>query len=614
VRQIVQCVCFRSLPYKATRLFVAGFDMQLNAFRITNFKSIRDTGVVELKPPGTTAIVGPNNAGKSALLDAIATGFSYLPHRASLADADSPPLESAVSLQFALTYDEMCRFTATYGSDAQTRPLSDAIVAQARRTAPGSSVSHCITCRLTYRIDSSGTPSYVTTVHAGAEESAPAVELAVEVAASLQRRLLASIHRFNSDRIEHTASSDAASARLQNDTAALADGLARYRSADPAGYSYYTAMVRKIFPSVGSIAIRERPDGGHEVVTWANGIPAARPELAVPLGHAGSGLGQVMAMLYVAMSAQHPLVIIIDEPNAFLHPGAAKTLCDLLRSFTRHQYIIATHSVEVIRAVCPNRLFNVDIEHGQTAVRPVSMQGVGELRMLLMDLGVSLGDVLGAHAVLWVQGALEEECFRMLRARLLPTQGIGVAIVAVRDVGRLIGKVSGQLVEDVYAKLTEGSAVLPKACGFCFDADGRSDTERAAVRRRSGGLIKFLPRRMIENYLLHPDAVAALLSRVPSCAPNLSSRQDIDRWVREKGARFLPHGLLVEPWSKAWLEHVHGARLLEALWGEASAGTRRFQRTRDSLAIAEWLVDNEPNALLELVEFLEDALAASESS
>ncbi|WP_431110698.1 ATP-dependent nuclease [Variovorax paradoxus] len=50
--------------------------MKIVSFRIKNFRSIVDTGRIELSADGVTALVGQNESGKSAVLDALAITFS----------------------------------------------------------------------------------------------------------------------------------------------------------------------------------------------------------------------------------------------------------------------------------------------------------------------------------------------------------------------------------------------------------------------------------------------------------------------------------------------------------------------------------------------------------
>jgi len=64
--------------------------MFLAKFRLYNYKSFRDSGWLEFKA-GINIIVGQNNSGKTALLEALRLNFEDVPHRSlrTLTNSDS---------------------------------------------------------------------------------------------------------------------------------------------------------------------------------------------------------------------------------------------------------------------------------------------------------------------------------------------------------------------------------------------------------------------------------------------------------------------------------------------------------------------------------------------
>lgn len=107
------------------------------------------------------------------------------------------------------------------------------------------------------------------------------------------------------------------------------------------------AHLRVIFPTIGNFSIRPNSSGQIEIVIWPTEA-MDRSELSFLLSDSGTGLGQVLAILSVVMTTAES-VIIIDEINSFLHPGAVKALLRLFQTeYSHHQYIISTHSPEVI--------------------------------------------------------------------------------------------------------------------------------------------------------------------------------------------------------------------------------------------------------------------------
>jgi AAA15 family ATPase/GTPase len=81
-------------------------------------------------------------------------------------------------------------------------------------------------------------------------------------------------------------------------------------------------FVQKVFPQIHRISIRPNPrePGQVQIVVWNEDPKKERIDLVVPLEECGTGLGQVLAILYVVLTADIGKAIIIDEPNSFLHP------------------------------------------------------------------------------------------------------------------------------------------------------------------------------------------------------------------------------------------------------------------------------------------------------
>ena len=236
-----------------------------------------------------------------------------------------------------------------------------------------------------------------------------------------------------------------------------------------------------------------------EIVTWTEDPTTERGDLAIELTESGTGVSQVLAMLYVVLNSKFPRTIIIDEPNSFLHPGAARKLIEILKRFPKHQYIIATHSPEIIAAADPSALMLIRWERPESRLERLDVSQISAAERCLTAVGARLSDVFGADSILWVEGQTEEICFQLLRKRFLPETDSRVSIAAVRNTGDLGGK-HAQMVREIYKRVSTGNSLLPRAVGFVFDQDGRSPSEMADIVRQSKNAVKFIGRRTYENY------------------------------------------------------------------------------------------------------------------
>ena len=87
--------------------------------------------------------------------------------------------------------------------------------------------------------------------------------------------------------------------------------------------------LREIFPTVGNLSVRTKPENNNlEVQIWPTET-RERVELSFPLNSSGTGVAQVIALLTAIMTIDKA-VIIIDEINSFLHPAAVKALLRIL--------------------------------------------------------------------------------------------------------------------------------------------------------------------------------------------------------------------------------------------------------------------------------------------
>ena len=77
-----------------------------------------------------------------------------------------------------------------------------------------------------------------------------------------------------------------------------------------------------------------------------------------------------------------PSLVVIEEPEANLHPGALAVIADLIQEASeRMQVVITTHSPELLdqKWIGPENLRVVTWENGQTRVSPVSPQAQAAL-------------------------------------------------------------------------------------------------------------------------------------------------------------------------------------------------------------------------------------------
>jgi hypothetical protein len=367
--------------------------------------------------------------------------------------------------------------------------------------------------------------------------------------------------------------------------------------------------LRAIFPIVGNFSVRPNDAGKIEIAIWPTEA-MDRPELSFPLSESGTGLGQVLAILSVVMTTTES-VVIIDEINSFLHPGAVKALLRLFQTeYTQHQYIISTHSPEVISSSNPSTLHLVQRRGYRSSVRALNLSEVKQLREVTQELGISMADVFAADRILWVEGPTEEFCFpeiyRFATQKALPS---GYKIHAVIDTGRLTARKNKELVFDIYRRLSDSSAPMVSDVKFSLDAEELSINDKDDLIRASGGRVEFLPRRQLECYLVHPRSILDFIAereqfKAANAAPLTAAEVEttLMRLAAEKKFK-------IPEWQGklddvTWLTRVDAANLIKAVCEEISGERVTFNKKLDSLALLRLIIKNDPSQLKELCHYV----------
>jgi energy-coupling factor transporter ATP-binding protein EcfA2 len=328
------------------------------------------------------------------------------------------------------------------------------------------------------------------------------------------------------------------------------------------------------------------------------------------LKESGSGIGQVLAILTVVVTSEQPRIIIIDEPQSFLHPGAITKLFRILKQdYPQHQYIVSTHSPTVITAAEPKTLLLVKKEGSESRIEQIDVKNSQSQRRFLTEIGASLADVFGADNVLWVEGATEEECYPKLLSGILSKNLMATAIVGVINTGDLEGR-HHEIIKKIYDKLSDSTGLIPPAVGFIFDREKRSESEISDLKDRG---IHLIPRRMYENYLLHPAAIAAHIVELDGYEGKDSLEASIQAWLdlHKWDANYF-HGKVSKQSDDYWLVNVHGAQILHDIYKAHTHVDRPHSfldnKVEYSVWLTEYLIKHEPDALRELAEFIDDVI------
>jgi len=617
--------------------------MYISHFEVSNYKSYRRPAALDLLP-GFNVITGQNNAGKTSLLEALSLTFSGLAHR-SLQTVPVPGVlpanASAASITLVVMRQELMNLLRSAGGTYYiARPVNsfrfpngnlfDGTNDSLNQFAEWflSNQKFALKVRRTIlenRVDDDwvsedsgfglyaavpehqqGTRQFIAfslsqngeVVQHGNRNGASSTDLALWLVKMVRPR----IYRFFAERFNVGHSATGTSTVLASNAQNLPEVL-NILQHNIQRFLHLNQLLHQILPQVQQISVHPIGPSQLEITAWAHDPASQREDLAFPLHQCGSGIGQVAAILYVVLTAVHPQVIIIDEPQSLLHPGAVRKLIEVLKQFPQHQYILSTHSPSVITAANPATVTLAKLTNGETGFQEINTAQAQDVQLYLAEVGARLSDVFGADNVLWVEGQTEELAFPKILSAIRGRSLMGTAIVGIRQTGDLEGR-DAKRVFELYRRLSNAASLLPPALGYVLDPECRPAAALDDLKRESHNKAQFLPRRMFENYLLNSGAVASIANGIEGFrTPAISPAEVAERIERKKddlhyycaGSRAIP----ANPNT-----HVDGARILKEIFSELSENRVTYDKVRHSVALTNWLIENQPNELDEVADFL----------
>lgn len=584
--------------------------MQIKKIEIENYKSFFERQKIVLDS-GFNLFIGKNNSGKSSALELLgAFSNTNNPHKSpqSLGEFGSrTSTTSNHSIEILTNSDELKRLIKDfyipvdpqihkkYDSDT----INNLIAEEVKKgfTLTFDLHSDGTSLEANYNIGSSGkVSSSGIALAASVRQDTDLIKIGpytnpVQSLIASATTLSNTIYRFSALRAPKTTQGMTSDSVLLPDASNLPFCLNHLQTNDAEGHKELCGLINRIFPEVKWI--QSTPINQEFQLRCLPSPPShRRSDLAIPLSQMGTGIGNVIAILYVMLTSRFPQVIAIDEPNSFLHPKALRELLQILEQHGKqHQYVLTGHSPDVLTAIEPSTISYFSLNDYSTVVKSYNKLEFHNLRSDLSDLGIRMTDLHAKDRVLWVEGQTEEIVFPALLRAFCPELSAGTNILRVTHASTFESKKMpiGEVAK-TYERLSQTS-FAPPMVAIVLDRESRKPNEIENITKEYNKLLQFLPFKMIENFVLHPDAISAVLNS-NQISTTTGAVQDQLSKVTDGNP-----------------SEADGAKILKEVFANLSEARLEFRKTTHTPELFEWVIENDPGHLSDLKNFIQGLFA-----
>ncbi len=467
--------------------------LSLKSLRLVNYKGFADYSV-SLRQ--ANVLIGANNAGKSTTLEAIRLLASMLPSARRVSPSTAGSVDGTVVRGWPITAAAI--EASAFSVENIRHDLRDE---ETRIEATASSGARLVACWPASEADDVDEGSLHGTYFVFPADGAP-----IRTARDIARHDIPTIGVVPTltplDNRESYVSDETLRRNMTSRRSSRYFRNALYRL-DADQWSEFTSFVYERTPEVTGLILRHVQNSEENSFDLFYQEEGSRHEREI--GWAGDGIQIWLQALYHVWTLLENPVVVLDEPDVFLHPDLQRRLARSLFAVGDRQTIIATHSVEILAEAQPGSAVWIDRSR-RRAERPKPDGALGMIgRRLGSGYELGIGRALRSPVAVFVEGD-DAPVLAILARRL------GKAAVADSDRYATIplGGFSKKWRAGAFSETMQSLGANVRTF-VLLDRDLRSteavEAETSQVRN-ANAVVHVWKRRELENYLLNAGAIA----------------------------------------------------------------------------------------------------------
>ena len=354
-------------------------------------------------------------------------------------------------------------------------------------------------------------------------------------------------------------------------------------------YARYMALVTRVLPELAWIT----PTTSNNMAKLSARfeIPSeTSDETLIPLADCGAGVGHVLAILYVAFYERNR-IILIDEPQAYLHPSACRELIKVLRELRAngHQYIIATHSTAILSEGLPATVIQVERTGDSSTLRASPRSTYSEAINDLAVVGARWSDVFVSDEIVWVEGETEADCLPFIMLHFF--DAVGFSFLPLRATADFRKSDPAKFAVTMHSKIASRLSLATPKCRVFLDTENLSEADQIQRKRDVGSSLEFFPFAMYEQQLFHAEAITNSIME-DSTGDSTIIRADVLAKVTEQ------LGDCAVDQEQNW------AKRLKDVFNNVAEGRFLYDKRRHGLSMTKYLLEHDDSKFYGLRDFL----------